>query len=235
MRARVFIALVAAAGVAQAQPKAPAGPMDLTPWFELADYYSPPVYPKWNPKTGFTIGGKNETATIRKLTEINGRSIADLERDMRPGAKSEVGSDAGFLGKDEKLIDILVEDNKYVVDDRGLTHQELARAMHALGAIAMWQYGKRTSGTEVIYRGRRFKTTAVRTRGTQSSPFLDGIESGDNVTVENVETGKKLEYALLVPHLIERYGFYEGHGTRYRVEPAKIVELFDFIGKKPAK
>jgi len=121
------------------------------------------------------------------------------------------------------------------VDDRGLTHQELARAMHALGAVAMWQYAKNTSGTEVVYRGRRFKTKAVRTRGTQPSPFLDGIESGDNVTIENVDTGKKVEHALLVPHLIERYGFYEGHGTRYRVEPAKILEVFDLIGTKAGK
>ncbi|HVK09572.1 MAG TPA: hypothetical protein VM597_12415 [Gemmataceae bacterium] len=99
-----FVLALFAAGAAHAQP----GPPDLTPWFELADYYSRPVYPKWNPKTGFTIGGKHETATLRKLTEINGRSIADLERDMRPGVTSEVGSDAGFRGKDEKLIDVLV-------------------------------------------------------------------------------------------------------------------------------
>jgi hypothetical protein len=32
--------------------------------------------------------------------------------------------------------------------------------------------------------------------------------------------------------MIERYGFYEGKGLRYRVEPAQILEVFDFL--KPA-
>ena len=33
--------------------------------------------------------------------------------------------------------------------------------------------------------------------------------------------------------MIERYGFYKGKGTSYRVEPRKILEILDFI--KPAK
>ena len=33
--------------------------------------------------------------------------------------------------------------------------------------------------------------------------------------------------------MIERYGFYEGKGTPYRVDPAKVLEVFDFV--KPAE
>jgi hypothetical protein len=33
--------------------------------------------------------------------------------------------------------------------------------------------------------------------------------------------------------MIERYGFYEGKGTPYRVEPGKVLEVLDFI--KPLK
>jgi hypothetical protein len=42
-------------------------------------------------KTGFDIGDKNPTALIRTLTEISGRTIAELEPDMRPGALSGKG------------------------------------------------------------------------------------------------------------------------------------------------
>jgi hypothetical protein len=49
--------------------------------------------------------------------------------------------------------------------------------------------------------------------------------------VTNLETDKKLQFSLLVPHMIERYGFYEGQGTRYRVEPAQILAVLDFLGK----
>jgi hypothetical protein len=34
--------------------------------------------------------------------------------------------------------------------------------------------------------------------------------------------------------MVERYGFYEGKGTPYRVEPKQIVEVLDFL-KKPTK
>jgi hypothetical protein len=29
--------------------------------------------------------------------------------------------------------------------------------------------------------------------------------------------------------MIERYGFYEGKGTMYRVDPRQILEVFDFL------
>ena len=207
-------------------------PPDLATYLELAKHYVKPVEPKKDPKTGFSVGGKNDTALIRGLKEINGRTIAELEKDMRPGAKSEVGSDAGFLGPDEKLLDVLVADNQYVVEERGLTHQELAKHLHAIGSIGRWQWFQRKEKAEFVYHGRRFKVTTVITKGLQPSPFLDGTESGTNVTVENLDTGKKMWYGLLVPYLIERYGFYEGKGTRYRVEPSQVLEVFDFVEGK---
>jgi hypothetical protein len=206
---------------------------DLAIYIGLARHHVHPVSPKKDPKTGFVVGGKNDTALIKALREINGRTIAQLEEDMRPGAKSEVGSTAGFLGKDEKLLDVLAADNKYVVDEKGLTHQELAKHLHAIGTIGRWQYWEhRKHSYEFVYHGRRFRVATVVTKGLQPSPFHDGTQSGTNVAVENLDSGKKLEYALLVPHLIERYGFYEGKGTSYRVEPSKVLEVFDFLQKK---
>src|SRR5262245_11966021 len=117
---------------------------DLSEFLDLGAYYVKPVRPKKDPKTGFIVGGKNETALIRTLKEINGRSIADLEKDMRPGAKSK----SGFLGEDEKLLDVLAADNKYVVDEKGLTHQELAKHLHAMGSIAYWQSERKKSEAE---------------------------------------------------------------------------------------
>src|SRR5262249_60840874 len=54
------------------------------------------IKPAKDAKTGFMVGGKNATALIRKLTEINGRKIADLEKDMRPGA---IGGPRGKNGE----------------------------------------------------------------------------------------------------------------------------------------
>src|SRR5262245_54957175 len=98
--------------------------------------------------TGFVIGGRNETSLIRGLTEIYGRRISDLEKDMRPGAYAT----KGFLGSQEPLLDVLAEDNRYVVDELRLSHQELAKHLRALGQIITTN-----GGQEFRYHGRRFK------------------------------------------------------------------------------
>jgi hypothetical protein len=186
-----------------------------------------PVPARKDPRTGFVVGGKNPTALIPKLTEIAGRPIADLEDDMRPGGLST----AGFLGEGERLLGVLAADNRYVVDERGLTHQGLARPLLILGAVAV-KYAEREP-REITYHGRKFKVRANLSRVFVRSPFHDGTRTNCTVTAENLGNGKKLTYSLLVPQMIERYGFYEGKGTRYRVEPRAVLEVLDFL--KPAK
>ncbi len=186
-----------------------------------------PVPPQKDAATGFVVGGKNPTALVRKLPQLAGRKVAALEKDMRPG----VASRAGFLGKDERLLDVLAADNAYVVDELGLTHQELARHLRVVGAIARKYAAAGKADKEFAYHGRRYKVRAEFYRGYQESPFEDGTKTNCNVTVRNLTNGKALHYSLLVPEMIERYGFYEGKGTPYRVEPRAILEVFDFIPK----
>lgn len=195
---------------------------------KLEDYGFKPVEPQEDPKTRFIVGGKNATEVIEKLTQINGKSIAELEKAMRPGAASTVG----FLGKEEKLLDVMAADNKFVVDDMGLTHQELARHLYAMAAVWHWQLKNNQLEGEFLYHGVKFKVKGVAARGFQDSPFDDGTRAGTNMTVHNLSSGKKLDYSLLVPYMIERYGFYEWQGTSYRVDPRKLVEVFTFIKKK---
>ncbi len=132
---------------------------------------------------------------------------------MRPGQLST----KGFLGKDERLLDVLAQDNAFVVDELGATHQELARHLHVLGAIAVKQAVKQPK--ELVYHGKKLRVKATLFRGYAMSPFEDGTKTNCETTIENLETGQKVSYSLLVPHMIERYGFYEGKETPYRVEP----------------
>lgn len=216
-------------GMAQAQtPQKEAGSRDFTPYAEFAELLPPRVQPHKDDKTGFVIGGKNPTELIAKLSEINGRSIAQLETDMRPKKLSS----AGFLGPEEKLLDVLAADNRYVVDEMGLSHQELARHLHALAAIGDWLALHDKAGDEFVYHGKRFKALVEHARWSAKSPFDDGTKSGSNATVTNTETGKRMRYGLLVPYMVERYGFYEGKGTPYRLEPQTVVDVLGFLKKK---
>ena len=191
------------------------------------------VKPAKDEKTGFIVAGKNATALIRKLPAINGRKIAALEKDMRPGAKSEVSSKLGFLGMDESFLAILAEDNDFVLDKLGLTHQELAKHLHIVGAIAE-KHAKPgdAEGFVFQYLARRYNVKFITYRGIMHSPFLDETKTNSVADLTNLTTGAKVKYSRLVPHMIERYGFYEGHGTPYRVDPRAIVAVFDFLIEK---
>jgi hypothetical protein len=182
-----------------------------------------PVPAKEDPKTGFVVGGKNATDLIGKLTEIAGLPVAQLEQNMRPGRLSS----AGFLGKKERLLDVLAADNRTVVEDLGLTHQQLARPLRVLGAVAARDAVE--GPKEVTYQGRKFRLRAKVFTNAVGSPFDDGTETSCEATVENIDTGKKVTYSPLVPEMIARYGFYEGQGTRFRVDPRTVVEVFDFL------
>lgn len=172
-------------------------------------------------KTGFVIGGSNSTETILSLKSLNGIGIDALERQMRPGAPGMAGSDAGFLGNSERLLEVMAEDNRFVVEQQGLTHQDLARPLLLLG-----YYARKHGGGKAVKLGDlTFTVRAVHFSGSQDSPFMDGTSTSTDVTVINKRTGFGLTYSLLVPRMIERYGFYEGKGTSYRVDPELIIDL----------
>ncbi len=181
--------------------------------------------PEIQAASGFVVGGANNTERLRRLTSLNGHSIETLEVLMRPGSRTDryEGSKAGFLGKHERLLDVLVQDNTFVVEECGLSHRELARPLlligyyakkHAIRAPVRMRHGT----VELMVQIKRFK-------GYQFSPFLDGTKANNDVTITRVSDGEKLEYSLLVPHMIERYGFYEGTGTPYRVDPKSIIDF----------
>ena len=175
------------------------------------------IEPEKNPKTGFIVGGTNETALIKKLTEINGIKVAELEKKMRPQALCR----AGFLGEEEKLLSVLAADNSLVLDQLALTHQELARHLQVLAAVG--------NSPSFPYYGRKIKVTVNLNTGFINSPFADGTKTNADIRLHNLDNGKKLQYSLLVPLMIERYGFYEGLDTPYRVDPRLVVDVLDFL------
>ncbi len=187
----------------------------------LADLHLEFVEPHRDRETGFVVGGTNSTETILSLKLINGIDIGALERQMRPGAPGHTGSDAGFLGHDESLLEVMAEDNRFVVERLGLAHQDLARPLLLLGHFARRQTRPRT----VKLGDMKFKVSAIHYNGSQYSPFEDHTSASTDVTVINMRTGHGLTYSPLVPLMIERYGFYEGKGTSYRVDPRSILDL----------
>lgn len=177
-------------------------------------------------QTGFCIGGVNSTTLIRNLTSINGQSIQALEQRMRPEFLSERGiSVAGFLGENESLLEVMARDNDFVLS-QGLTHQSLGRMIRYVQAL-----NRQLGIFEFSYKGRRFRYEVTQSKGLQESPFSDGTATSIDIEVNNLNNGKSFNCSGLLGEMIERYGFYEGPASPYRLDPYAVIDTFDFLKK----
>lgn len=173
---------------------------------------------------GFRIRGRNETTLIRSLSTLSGKPISDIERVMRPGQLSG----AGFLGRNESLLDVLAKDNDTVLQ-LSLTHQELADfLMYFLEARTYATQQTGHSSIHFQYGGRTYSFFESQWRGMQENPF-GGPGTNVDTTLECHNNGRVVGYSGLLPTLIYRYGFYEGRGTSYRLDPLEIAVIAGLV------
>ena len=170
---------------------------------------------------GFVVGGENPTALIRGLDSLGSQTIEELEARMRPGKDSRVD----FLGEDESLLAVLAADNEYI-DSQGLSHQEIGRGVRMFTRLLNLGF---QGIKDFTLNQKRFHLEGLMSMGVQESPFEDGTAEGADMIIINVDAKTGLYISCLQGHLIERYGFYEGKGTKYRAEPKDILAVFDYL------
>jgi hypothetical protein len=159
------------------------------------------------------------------MNEDGQQLVERIEKRMRPGSISR----AGFLGKDERLADVLREDRETLAR-LGLNAREIADGLNSLLKPVVG--AKLDSGVV-----GQFRVSIRRYRGRQLCPFLDDVEStrceaGAGVRlastdwrIRNLLTRDELAGPGLIVHLIAAHEFFEGHGSPYRVEPEKLARL----------
>jgi hypothetical protein len=128
----------------------------------------------------------------------------------------------GFLGEDRRpLIDILLADGE-AVKAIGLDHAAIAARMVELRDAGMAGLG------EFVDVAPHFEVRVDSVRGRLPCPFGDpGIFPKTNVTVRNTHTGREITYTGLHIHLVRVHGFYEGHGSPFRLEPRDLAEVLE--------
>ena len=99
------------------------------------------------------------------------------------------------------------------------------------------------SNLHAVINGVPVRISSTSYMGVQESPFerdpfKPGVEgeiraSGTDFEVVRLDNGKKIGFSGLLPHLIHKWGFYEGKGTHYRMDPEEIATFFNVV-KKPA-
>jgi len=60
--------------------------------------------------------------------------------------------------------------------------------------------------------------------GRIPSPFIgDGVFEKGEAELQDESSAQKFYITRLGIHLIEKYGFFQGHGSRYRIEPELVL------------
>ncbi|HUS90259.1 MAG TPA: hypothetical protein VM695_00370 [Phycisphaerae bacterium] len=140
-----------------------------------------------------------------------------LER-MAPGVLCR----EGFLGEDPRPLQEILDTDGARVEALGATHEEIARHLREAYEDAAMGFGN-----EVPVAGGRLRAVWHEAMGFIPSPWGDGARfPKGEVELTDPRTARALRYTPLSVHMIARYGFYQGRGSRYRVEPDQVVAFF---------
>jgi hypothetical protein len=159
--------------------------------------------------------------------ESSSLSIMELESRMRPGALSQ----KGFLGKDDRLEEVLSHDAQMLAQ-LGVTYEEIACRLEALIKVAEAAPGHTT---QIDY----FKVKVSLYTGFQICPWSPDIHhaqctAGGGVRhgsidwcIHNLRSGQEMCGPGLIIHLIRAHKFFEGFESPYRVDPRELASLLE--------
>jgi hypothetical protein len=151
--------------------------------------------------------------TPMKKTPTDERVTAN----MQPGVLCR----EGFLGHDHRELPDILQTDAGEVGQLGLTHEQLADRLEEVMHKAMATYGTPTKVDEHLV------ACYHEAMGRIPSPFGDGktFPKGE-IVLEDRDSDITLRFTPLSVFLIREHGFYQGRGSRYRLEPKAIAKAF---------
>jgi len=103
----------------------------------------------------------------------------------------------------------------------GLTHEQLAGKLEEALNAAMASFGA------PVTIGNHITAVYREAMGRIPCPWGGcGVFPKGEVELTDTGTGETLFFGPLSAHLIARHGFFQGRGTRYRLEPEVICRIF---------
>jgi len=128
----------------------------------------------------------------------------------------------GFLGTDARPLQEILDTDRSTLERLGCTHEQLAERLGRVCEAAM-----AACGAPVSVEGGRLMAEYREAMGQIPCPWADAARRPKGeVECTDPQTGRSLVYTPLAVHLIEAHGFYQGRGSRYRLEPADVAAVF---------
>lgn len=126
----------------------------------------------------------------------------------------------GFMGSDPRQAAEVIAADAATLQACGVNAAMLARRMSALTAIAQQGLGTWADAEAGL------RVMSDDYKGVLVCPWGHVGRYAKRVTVaERPATGQTLTWTDLNVHLIEAHGFFEGHGSAFRIEPEEAVRI----------
>lgn len=146
---------------------------------------------------------------------------------MSPHDKEKAGlfgpskfSGEGFLGDDLRQPDDIIAGDSAMLKKLGSTNEAVADRLETIFNSAEGAFGdpvELSSGCTAVF---------FEARGKTPSPFRgDGVFQKGEVTVTEKNSGKTIIITRLGINLIRKHGFFQGIGSRYRIEPEDAIRM----------
>lgn len=125
----------------------------------------------------------------------------------------------GFMGDDPRGVIEVIESDAGELFRLGFTAARIARRMReitnmAAGALGTW-----------IDVGANCQAMVDEVRGSTPCPWPhEGYYPKRVTTLQITDSGKTIRWSDLNIHMIAAHGFFEGRGSQFRLEPAKLVK-----------
>ncbi len=139
---------------------------------------------------------------------------------MKPG----VISLHGFMGKDSRSLDAIIEHDAAELDRLGVNAIVIAIKLEEIRDTALKGLGN------FVNLGDGFLVKADSIRGKLPCPFdHPGLFRKTVITIQDREDGSEFCYTDLGIHMIREHGFFQGKGSPFRIEPVKIAKILKKI------
>ncbi|HEG43714.1 hypothetical protein LCGC14_2310040 [marine sediment metagenome] len=128
--------------------------------------------------------------------------------------------DGGFMGNDRRTINEVIDADAKVLEKLDYDVKHLARRMQEITDLAIKGLGTWVQVDENLV------SKVDEAKGALVCPWPHAGNFAKRVTVlKNEISGQSICWSDLVIHMIGEHGFFEGKGSRLRVEPEKLTEM----------
>ncbi|MFP4243258.1 MAG: hypothetical protein ACLFQB_15385 [Chitinispirillaceae bacterium] len=144
-------------------------------------------------------------------------------RSAAPLGPSKFSAD-GFLGTDGRKPEEIIADDLSTLQDMGIRRESLTGALREI-------YSKAESALGNPVRiSPRLKAEHFESRGKIPSPFdREGLFPKGEVELSDEKTGRTVIFTPLSIYLVEKHGFFQGKGSRYRLEPEEVADMLELM------